>query len=88
MASLKPRSKKGSSEAEKPTAANLEEAGQDTGGSREQLVRRLALLIEKKLKANEYKPTVADLIRLLEYEEAVGDHELKKVEVRWVDQKD
>jgi hypothetical protein len=53
--------------------------------SREKLVKQLASSLKKRIEEKEFKPSVADLIRLFDYMEDHEHGELKRVEVRWVD---
>jgi hypothetical protein len=50
-----------------------------------ELVSEVILKIEKKLDENELKPTVGDLLRLLQLEKELEDEEPKEIKVSWVD---
>ena len=48
----------------------------------------LESVVEKmqgKIEANEFKPTVADFLRLLQLEQEIGEEEPKEIKVTWVD---
>ena len=50
-----------------------------------ELVERVIENFEKKLASDEVKPTVGDLIRLLQLEQELNDEEPKEIRVSWVE---
>ena len=49
------------------------------------LVSKVIDKIEKKLAANELKPTVGDYIRLLQLEQELDDEQPTEIKVSWID---
>jgi hypothetical protein len=52
---------------------------------RAHIVRKAIESIEEKLGTPEMKPTLADLVRLLQIEKELGADEPREVRVRWVE---
>jgi hypothetical protein len=48
-------------------------------------VEELLWALEQKLRADEFKPTVADFIRLLQLHKEFGSTKPRKLEVTWID---
>lgn len=52
------------------------------------LIDELIEKLEKKLKAEDTKGTMGDLIRLLQMQKELGEESPREVEVRWVEPKE
>jgi hypothetical protein len=53
--------------------------------SKAKLVTKVIRKIEKKLEADELKPTVGDFIRLLQLEKELEDEQPREIKVSWVE---
>ncbi|MEO8661107.1 MAG: hypothetical protein ABI693_21740 [Bryobacteraceae bacterium] len=73
--------KKGDEEINIPVDVVDDEARLDGRGA----VERLLVDVDQKLRAGEYKPGVADLIRLLQLRTELGEEQPKEITVTWVE---
>ncbi len=62
------------------------DAGSKFGGvSHKRLVRRVIRKFSEKVKAEEIKPTVGDIIRLIQLDRELEEEQPREITVSWVD---
>ncbi|MGC9969385.1 MAG: hypothetical protein ABSE56_02225 [Bryobacteraceae bacterium] len=70
---------------QKPEAAGAEKTVKKRRSTKAKLVSNVIKKIEAKLNADELKPTVGDLFRLLQLEKELEAEQPKEIKVLWVE---
>ena len=74
-----------SREGQKPQAAGTEKTVKKRRRTKAKLVSNVIKKIEAKLDADELKPTVGDLFRLLQLEKEMEEEQPKEIKVSWIE---
>ena len=68
-----------------PTSKTNEETGTKLDGK--EVLELLLERVSRELEKDEFKMSVADMIRLLQFREEVGGEKPREIEVRWVEER-